>query len=349
MVTTIEWTGSTVRILDQTCLPGKIVYRELSNYNEVAEAIKKMRVRGAPLIGVVAAFGMALTAFNYKGPQDGLESEMSKAFNVLLKSRPTAVNLQWALQNIMKVYHSHIDIPVSNLRQLILDEAHSIYKKDIASNRAIGDYGKSLLRTDCRILTICNAGALATCGYGTALGVIRAGWAEGKVKQVWISETRPVLQGARLTAWEMCQDGIPSTLITDNMAGYIMQLGLVDIVIVGADRIAANGDTANKIGTYSLAVLARYHEIPFYVAAPLSTIDCKINTGKLIPVEMRSNDEIKKVGKIKIAPDEVNAFNPAFDITPAGLISGIITEKGFMLNSGGNSLKELIGRITSGA
>lgn len=327
-MTTVEWTEQGIRILDQSRLPGQEAYELLTTVEEVAEAIRGLEVRGAPLIGVVAAMGMALASSRYFGPPDLLPAEMSRAYHLLLDTRPTAVNLQWALARMMKIYQENRDLEPQTVRELLVQEAQRLQQEDVKVNRIIGDLGSELLPNRCRVLTICNAGALATCGYGTALGVIRTAFAAGKLEKVYACETRPVLQGSRLTVWELLQDDIPTTLITDNMAGYLMQLGEVDVIIAGADRIAANGDTANKIGTYSLAVLARHHGLPFYVAAPVSTMDYSLENGQAIPIETRDPEEVRKMAGTYITVPEVSVFNPAFDITPGHLITAIITEKG---------------------
>jgi methylthioribose-1-phosphate isomerase len=294
----------------------------------MAQAIKLLKVRGAPLIGVAAAYGLALAISNYHDSQGDIDKYYYDAENLLVATRPTAVNLVWAVKRMRQVFQLYHQQPLSVLVGHLWQEAHNILREDVETNETIGEYGQDLLADDARVLTICNAGALATCGYGTALGVIRSAHQRRKISQVWACETRPVLQGARLTIWELMQDKIPVTLITDNMAGYVMQQGNVDAVIVGADRVAANGDTANKIGTYSLAVLARHHEIPFYVAAPISTIDVSIAVGQDIPIEERNQDEVRQVHGRYITVPDVKVYNPAFDVTPAELISAIITEKG---------------------
>ncbi len=314
--------------MDQTRLPEYVEYVTLSNVDEVFHAIKALQVRGAPLIGVVAAWGLVLAVVNYNGSLEGLAEIMDAAQRQLTVARPTAVNLQWAVSRMMKVYDQVQDLDLPSIRHRLAEEARAMQEDDFSTNRLIGEWGADLLKPDTRVLTICNAGALATCGHGTALGIVRSAFAQGKIQKVWVSETRPVLQGARLTAWELSRDGIPATLITDNMAGFLMQRGEVDVVITGADRIAANGDTANKIGTYSLAVLARYHDIPFYVAAPVSSIDLSMEEGSLIPIEERNPDEVRIIGECCITPPDIPVVNPAFDITPNHLITAIITEKG---------------------
>ncbi|TAK82258.1 MAG: S-methyl-5-thioribose-1-phosphate isomerase [Betaproteobacteria bacterium] len=311
----IRWKGDRLELLDQRVLPEKTVYVTCRNAAEVAQAIRDMVVRGAPAIGCAAAFGVALS----KGSQD--------SFEILAKSRPTAVNLFWALERMKKAK----DLEA---------EARAIFEADIAANREIGRLGAELIAERARIMTHCNAGALATAGYGTALGVIRS--SKNKNISVIANETRPYLQGARLTAWELVQEGIPCTLITDSMAGHLMSKGEVDVVVVGADRIAANGDVANKIGTYALAVLAKRHDIPFYVAAPLSTFDPKIPDGSHIPIEERPAGEVTGYRGTRWAPEGVAVRNPAFDVTPADLITGIICEKGVVLAPNREKLEALI-------
>jgi len=310
----IRWTGKRLELLDQRLLPGKKKYVACKTAEQVAKAIKDMVVRGAPAIGCAAAFGVVLS----KGTP--------KAYEVLAKSRPTAVNLFWALERMKKAK----DLEA---------EAKKIFAEDLAGNRAMGELGATLIPERARVMTHCNTGALATAGWGTALGVIRS--AKKKRITVIANETRPYLQGARLTAWELVQEGIPCTLITDNMAGHLMSRGEVDVVVVGADRIAANGDVANKIGTYTLAVLARRHGIPFYVVAPLSTFDPKIASGKDIPIEERPADEVTGYRGARWAPSGVAVRNPAFDVTPAELISGIVCEKAVILNPNRESLATL--------
>lgn len=330
MIKTLYFDNETVMILDQSQLPDKVEYLRCETVEEVAEAIKKLKVRGAPLIGVTAAFGLAMVMANYQGERAAMQSYFEQARATLASTRPTAVNLFWALERMERVFKQEFlnQAQPKQIGERLRQEAISMYEEDIAINRAIGEYGQTLLVEDSQVMTICNAGALATCGYGTALGVIRAAANQGKMKKVWACETRPVLQGARLTVWELMQDKIPVTLISDNMAAYVMQLGQVNAVIAGADRIAANGDTANKIGTYALAVLASYHHIPFYIAAPLSTLDLKSASGIDIPVEQRPPAEIREFRGVFFTVPEVDVFNPAFDITPHHLITGIITEKG---------------------
>ncbi|NLB89084.1 MAG: S-methyl-5-thioribose-1-phosphate isomerase [Syntrophomonadaceae bacterium] len=328
MIKNIYFEEDYIVILDQSQLPEKVVYEKLHDPYQVAEAIKKLKVRGAPLIGVTAAFGLALAIEKYRGSKEELADYFKEVKDLLAATRPTAVNLFWALERMERVFLGNIDKDLPTVAKILKNEALDMFDEDIATNQAIGDFGQELISKPSRVMTICNAGALATCGYGTALGVIRSAAQQNKIKGVWACETRPVLQGARLTVWELSQDNIPVTLITDNMAGYVMSRKEVDLIVVGADRIAANGDTANKIGTYSLAVLAKHHQIPFYVAAPISTIDFSIASGLEIPIEERNADEVRQVmGSVLTVPN-VDVFNPAFDVTPHELIHGIITEKG---------------------
>lgn len=339
----IKWEDGCLKLIDQTKLPSKLEIIECRDYHSVADAIKTMRVRGAPAIGASAAFGMAIGAGEIKAKdrQKWFE-ELEKIADTLKKTRPTAVNLFWAINRMMETARLHKDLTTEEIIEALKKEAEKIAKEDIESNLAIGRFGNALVPQKARILTHCNAGALATVGYGTALGVIRAAHESGKGIEVFADETRPFLQGARLTAWELLQDNIPVTLITDNMAGYVMSKGMVDLVIVGADRIAANGDTANKIGTYTLAVLAKENNIPFYVAAPVSTIDMSITTGDEIPIEERAHSEVTHIRDIVIAPEGVRVFNPAFDVTPHNLITAIITDKGVVRKPYEQTLKNLV-------
>lgn len=328
MIRTIYFESGNVYILDQNKLPAKVEYEKINDHIAMAHAIKSLQVRGAPLIGVSAAFGLALAVRNYEGEPGGFTGYYQEAEKLLASTRPTAVNLFWAIARMKGIISSIGQADLGNLAQIMLQEAQAMCAEDIASNRRMSEYGQELLPSQARILTHCNAGALATCGYGTALGVIRAAWERNKISMVWACETRPVLQGARLTVWELMHDDIPVTLITDSMAGYLMEHGFIDAVVVGADRIVANGDTANKIGTYGLAVLCSYHRIPFYVAAPLSSIDMAISSGQDIPIEERNPDEVRQIGGQYITVPGTRVFNPAFDVTPAGLITAIITEAG---------------------
>lgn len=305
---TIEWKNNKVKIVDQTQLPLHLKFIYLKNVSEVVRAIKIMQIRGAPALGAAAAFGMVLGASNLK-----------KTAKLLLDSRPTAVNIKWAVMRILAAAREGKDL---------LSEALEIAEEDILINKKMGAYGAKVIKKGMNVLTVCNAGALATVDYGTALGVIRAAHSQGKKIHVYPAETRPRLQGAKLTAWELKQAKIPFTLITDNMIGSFMQAGKIDLVVTGADRIARNGDSANKIGTYAAAVLAQAHGIPFYIAAPISTIDFSIRTGKEIVIEQRNPKEVTNIGKTRIAPKGIKVANPAFDVTPAKYITGIITEKG---------------------
>ncbi|MBI5755321.1 MAG: S-methyl-5-thioribose-1-phosphate isomerase [Nitrospirae bacterium] len=330
MVSTIEWRNGVVSMLDQTRLPLEVTYFECKTYQDVAKGIKELVIRGAPAIGIAAAMGVALGARDINS-QDftGFYNEMEKISKHIGATRPTAVNLFWALERMKKVAAANKEKPLSVIKEILVEESNRILIEDIEANKAMGRHGAQFIKDGNTILTHCNAGALATGGYGTALGVIRAAKEEGKEIKVYADETRPVLQGARLTAWELMEDGINVTLITDNMAGYFMKKGMINLCIVGADRIARNGDAANKIGTYSVAVLAREHGIPFYVAAPVSTIDFTIPSGEHIPIEERNPAEVSHIcGKIQVAPAKVNIANPAFDVTPAEYIAAIITEKG---------------------
>ncbi len=330
MPATIEWIDGRVRILDQSRLPKEVMYLECQDYRTVAQAIKELKIRGAPAIGIAAAMGLALGAQSIHANQreDFLKQFLSIC-DVMAATRPTAVNLFWAIERMKKVVQHHKGNDLSSLKDRLIHESVEILKQDIEMNRAIGRFGADFIRSGNTVLTHCNAGALATGGHGTALGVIRTAHEQGKKLKVLVDETRPVLQGARLTAWELVQESIPATLITDNMAGSLMKKGMVDLCIVGADRIAANGDAANKIGTYSVAVLAQHHRIPFYVAAPTSSIDFDLPTGDKIPIEERNPQEVTHVlGETLIAPEGVDVANPAFDVTPAEYITAIITEKG---------------------
>jgi methylthioribose-1-phosphate isomerase len=330
MIATVEWKDGAVRLLDQSRLPERVEFLDCRDYRTVAGAIRELRVRGAPAIGVAAAMGVALGAGAVQASSpDDFAAAVSAICDELGKTRPTAVNLFWALDRMKRTLAEHRALSVEECKRRLVEESQRILEEDIALNRAIGRHGASVIQDGQTVLTHCNAGALATAGYGTALGVVRAAWEQGKNIRVIADETRPVLQGARLTVWELMQDGIPVTLITDNMAGACMRQGRVQICVVGADRIAANGDVANKIGTYSVAVLAKAHDIPFYVAAPSSTIDLATATGDHIPIEQRRSDEVLSVfGGPQIAPKGADVLNPAFDVTPAGLIRGIITERG---------------------
>ena len=329
MIRTIWWTNGRVEMIDQTKLPHKEEVLVCEDYLEIAAAIKSMQIRGAPAIGVAAAFGMALGAKQSKArTTEELLKDLEQAYNTLIETRPTAINLKWALDRMKEKAQLLSSSDVPSVKAALEKEADLIWREDIETNRKIGENGAPLLNSGDTILTHCNAGALATSEYGTALGVIRKAVEDGKKIEVYVDETRPLLQGARLTAWELQKEKIPHILITDNMAGYFMSRGKIDGVIVGADRIASNGDVANKIGTYSLAVLAKENHIPFYVAAPVSTIDFGIRTGEEIPIEEREAAEITCVQGVGCAPAGVKVANPAFDVTPNKYITAIITEKG---------------------
>lgn len=328
-VETMRFEGGALHLIDQRVLPLRFETIVCRNAAETADAIRSMVVRGAPAIGCAAAFGIALEAQLASGQMRPIfDATLDEAFNVLAASRPTAVNLFWALARMRNVIAQAQDMASDLIADQLVEEAHAIYSADLKANRAMGAHGAALLKDQARVLTHCNAGALATAGHGTALGVIRSAVEAGKKISVIADETRPFLQGARLTAWEMVQEQIPVTLISDNMSGHLMARGEVDAVIVGADRIAANGDVANKIGTYMVAVLAARHQIPFYVAAPVSTFDAETETGALIPIEERAADEVMGYGETRWAPEGVRVANPAFDVTPADLIAAIITEHG---------------------
>jgi methylthioribose-1-phosphate isomerase len=329
MIRPVRWDGQHLVLLDQTRLPVEEVDKVCATWPEVADAIKTLVVRGAPAIGVAAAFGVALAARQSQARDvDGLLADLEAAIKGLGATRPTAVNLFWALERMRRHAVLHRAESIEAVRERLVEEALAILDEDVAANRAMGAHGAALVPDGARLLTHCNAGALATAGYGTALGVVRAAHAQGKLSLVWVDETRPVMQGSRLTAWEMAVEGIPHRLIADVAAGAVMQQGLVDLVVTGADRIAANGDTANKIGTYATAVLARHHGIPFYVAAPFSTIDVAIDSGARIVIEERDASEVRGVAGRQTAPSASPVFNPAFDVTPAALITAIITERG---------------------
>ncbi len=330
MVPTVEWKDGAVRILDQSRLPEKVEFLDCRDYQTVARAIRELRVRGAPAIGVTAAMGIALGAQSLTASgYDEFAKGVTGICEHLAATRPTAVNLFWAIERMKRTLAGLRGQPVVEIKRRLLEESQRILDEDIAMNRALGRHGAALVRDGQTILTHCNAGALATAGYGTALGVVRAAWEQGKKIRVLADETRPVLQGARLTVWELMQDQIPVTLITDSMAGALMRRGLIHLCLVGADRIAANGDVANKIGTYSVAVLAKAHGLPFYVAAPYSTIDLATPSGDQIPIEQRKPEEVTSIcGGPPIAPLGADVLNPAFDVTPAELVTAIITERG---------------------
>jgi methylthioribose-1-phosphate isomerase len=343
-VETLRWRDGRLELIDQRILPSRFEYLSCASAAEVAVAIRAMAVRGAPAIGCAAAFGVALEARReeHRSPAQFAEA-MEAAFRTLAESRPTAVNLFWALERMRAVLVSRAGSPKA-AADALSEEALAIYRADLEANHAIGRAGAALVPDGARVLTHCNTGALATAGHGTALGVVRSARDAGKRVSVIADETRPYLQGARLTVWEMKQEGIPVTLITDSTAGHLMSRGAVDLVIVGADRIAANGDVANKIGTYTLAVLAERHRIPFYVAAPLSSIDAAIADGKGIPIEERGAAEVTGYAGIRWAPEDVRVANPAFDITPAELVSALITEKGVLERPDAGKIRGLLGR-----
>lgn len=329
MVKTIEWSDGVVRILDQTLLPSEIVYRECRDYREVAECIKTMRIRGAPAIGIAAAMGIALAGQDVQA-QDGavFRKKLKPAIDEMMNTRPTAVNIKWAMDRLGAMLVANSERGVAELKELLIREGKEILREDIEVNHAIGRWGAAFLKDGDRVLTHCNAGALATGGYGTATAPILVAIEQGKRIEVIADETRPVLQGARLTAWELMQNNVPVTLISDNTAGALMKKGMIDLAIVGTDRTVLNGDVANKIGTYTVAVLCREHGIPFYVAAPLSSIDFTIPHGDLIPIEERERREVTHIMGKQIAPEGVRVINMAFDVTPAKYVTALFTEKG---------------------
>jgi methylthioribose-1-phosphate isomerase len=331
MIPTIQWEGMQIRMVDQRKIPSRIEWYVCRGYRDVIKAIQKMVIRGAPAIGVAAAMGLALGAYSIRDQSyDIFLKRLSKIAKEILLARPTAVNLRWALDRMMCLVENMPGSPVDEIKSALKKEAEKILAEDISINRAIGKLGQSLVPDGSTILTHCNAGSLATGGYGTALGVIRSAHEKGKKIEVIADETRPWLQGLRLTAFELMEEGIPVSVIVDSAAGLLMRQKRIDMVITGADRIAANGDVANKIGTYQVAILAKANKIPFYVAAPISTIDLTIRTGDMIPVEERGPEEISRFGKLEIGPPGVSIFNPAFDITPARYVSALITEKGII-------------------
>ncbi|MFZ5996892.1 MAG: S-methyl-5-thioribose-1-phosphate isomerase [Nitrospirota bacterium] len=330
MVSTIEWKEGKVMMLDQSRLPLEVTYVECTDYQKVAEGIKKLWIRGAPAIGIAAAMGIALGAQDIKaGSTDDFLERLEPVMQTILATRPTAVNIKWAVERIRRLLAAHRGESVSTLKQLLIDESQKILEEDIEINKMIGKWGSHFIKDGDTILTHCNAGSLATGGYGTATApMLIAAKEQGKRIQVIADETRPVLQGARLTSWELMQAGIPVTLITDNAAGALMKKGMIDLAIVGTDRTTRNGDVANKIGTYTVAVLCREHGIPFYVAAPLSSIDFSMDSGDLIPIEERHADEVTTVWGHRVAPEGVNVINLAFDVTPARYVTALFTEKG---------------------
>jgi len=340
MLPTIAWENEAVVMIDQRQLPQKEVYVRLKSVEQVARAIENMTIRGAPAIGLAAAYGLALAVRQARAGKN-LSQAFEKAYERLWRTRPTARNLFWALDRMKTVFEKNQKQDLEALKEIMVAEARQMDEEDLAMNMKIGEYGQKLISSGDTILTHCNAGGLATAGYGTALGVIRAAVARGKKIKVLADETRPLLQGARLTCWELERAGIPVTLITDNMAGYLMKKGEISLIVVGADRIALNGDVANKIGTYSVAVLAREHHLPFYVAAPLSTFDFSLKTGAVIPIEERQPDEVRKIGGKLITVADLPVRNPAFDVTPAGLISAIITERSVLRPPFGPAIRKL--------
>ena len=344
MIQTLEWTDAGVRFIDQTKLPTEETYVVAKTYDEVADIIRTMVVRGAPAIGVAAAMGIALGVKNSKASSVGeLKSDFDQMCEVIGKTRPTAVNLFWAIARMRDKFESLRVRPLPQIKQGLIEEAQRMHAEDIAANQAMGRHGATLMPASGGVLTHCNAGALATCGYGTALGVIRAAVEQGKKIHVYADETRPFLQGSRLTAWELMKDGIPTTVISDNMAGAMMKQGKIAAIVVGADRIAANGDVANKIGTYTVAVLAKEHGIPFYVAAPFSTVDLATPDGSKIPIEQRHAKEVTHIAGKQMVPDGVQVENPAFDVTPAKYVSAIVTERGIARAPYEASLRQLEG------
>ena len=341
-VETLRWRDAALEMIDQRVLPARFEYLRYGNADEVAQGIRTMVVRGAPAIGCAAAYGVALQAITLRqASRVDFDAGMEKAFTALAESRPTAVNLFWALSRMRRVWQASQTCSVPEIADILLREAHEVSAEDVRINRAMGSFGAALLKDGDRVLTHCNAGALATAGHGTALGVIRSAVESGKRISVIADETRPFLQGARLTAWEMVQENIPVTLITDNMAGHLMSHGEVDAVIVGTDRVAANGDVANKIGTYMVAVLARRHSIPFYVACPLSTIDLAVPDGNAIPIEERAAQEVTGFRDCQWAAKGVQVRNPAFDVTPAELVTALITERGVLYQPDRESIASL--------
>jgi len=329
MIQTLEWTDNGVRFIDQTKLPTEETYVTCETHEQVADVIRTMVVRGAPAIGVAAAMGIALGVKNSKAETVAdLKRELDQICDIIGKTRPTAVNLFWAIRRMQEKFERVRIRPLAQIKQDLIEESKRMYAEDIAANQAMGRHGATLMPSEGGVLTHCNAGALATAGYGTALGVIRAAVEQGKKIHVYADETRPFLQGSRLTAWELMKDGIPTTVISDNMAGAVMKQGKIGAIVVGADRIAANGDVANKIGTYTVAILAKEHGIPFYVAAPISTVDLECPDGGSIPIEQRNAKEITHIAGRQMTPEGVSIENPAFDVTPAKYVTAIITERG---------------------
>jgi methylthioribose-1-phosphate isomerase len=344
MIQTLEWTESGVRFIDQTKLPTEEVYVTCKTHEQVADVIRNMVVRGAPAIGVAAAMGIALGVNNSKAETTGdLKRDFDAVCDLIGKTRPTAVNLFWAIRQMQEKFERIRIRPIPQIKRDLIEEAQRMHAEDIAANQAMGRHGATLMPSEGGVLTHCNAGALATAGYGTALGVIRAAVEQGKKIHVYADETRPFLQGSRLTAWELMKDGIPTTVISDNMAGAMMKQGKIGAIVVGADRIAANGDVANKIGTYTVAILAKEHGIPFYVAAPISTVDLACPDGAGIPIEQRNGKEVTHIAGKQMVPDGVAVENPAFDVTPAKYVAAIITERGVARAPYDESLRRLAG------
>jgi methylthioribose-1-phosphate isomerase len=349
MIQTLEWTDKGVRFLDQTKLPTEESYVTATSYQQVADAIRTMVVRGAPAIGVAAGMGIALGVKNSKAETVGdLKKDFDQICSAIGETRPTAVNLFWAIRRMQEKFETLRVRPMPQIKQALIEEAQRMHAEDIAANRAMGRHGATLMPASGGVLTHCNAGALATAGYGTALGVIRAAVEQGKKIHVYADETRPFLQGSRLTAWELMKDGIPTTVISDNMAGAMMSYGKIGAIVVGADRIAANGDVANKIGTYTVAVLAKEHGIPFYVAAPISTVDLATPDGSGIPIENRNVREVSHIAGKQMVPDGVEIENPAFDVTPAKYVTAIITERGIARAPYEDSLRKLAEEVVVG-
>ena len=346
MIQTLEWTDHGVRFIDQTKLPTEETYVTCKTHEQVADVIRTMVVRGAPAIGVAAAMGIALAVKNSGAESTaGLKRDLDQACGVIGKTRPTAVNLFWAIRRMQEKFERVRIRPIAQIKHELIEEAKRMHAEDIAANQAMGRHGATLMPSSGGVLTHCNAGALATAGYGTALGVIRAAVEAGKKIHVYADETRPFLQGSRLTAWELMKDGIPTTVISDNMAGVMMQQGKIGAIVVGADRVAANGDVANKIGTYTVAILAKEHGIPFYVAAPISTVDLATPNGSQIPIEQRNKKEVTHIAGRQMTPDGVEIENPAFDVTPAKYVAAIITERGIARAPYEESLSELVHEV----
>src|SRR2546429_4166902 len=344
MIHTLEWTESGVRFIDQTKLPNEEVYVTCTTHEQVADVIRNMVVRGAPAIGVSAAMGIALGVKNSHAESAGdLKRDFDQACDVISKTRPTAVNLFWAIRRMQEKFERIRIRPIPQIKQTLIEEAQHMHAEDIAANQAMGRHGATLMPSEGGVLTHCNAGALATAGYGTALGVIRAAVEQGKKIHLYADAPRPFLQGSRVTAWELKKDGIPTTVISDNVAGAMMKQGKIGAIVVGADSIAANGDVANKIGTYTVAVLAKEHGIPFYVAAPISTVDLATPDGSKIPIEHRNAKEVSHIAGKQMVPDGVEIENPAFDVTPAKYVAAIVTEKGIARAPYEESLRKLAG------